>query len=44
MSLLKEAIEDFICNEYNATKVITILNNKYNLSTFGQKLYTIYLL
>ena len=40
MSLLIEAIEDFICHEHNSTKVITNLNNKYNLSAFGQK--TIY--
>ena len=40
MSLLIEAIEEFISQEHNVTKVITYLNNKYNLSTIGQK--TIY--
>ena len=40
MPLLIEAIEEFICHEQNSTKVITNLNNKYNLSAFVQK--TIY--
>ena len=40
MSFLIEAIEEFIYHEQNTTKVITNLNNKYNLYAFGQK--TIY--
>ena len=38
MSLLIEAIEEFVSQEHNVTKVITNLNNKYNLSAFDQKI------
>ena len=38
ISILVYAIEEFIEIEKNATKVIEILNEQYNLSSCGQKL------
>ena len=44
MSILIEAIELYIYEEKNATNIYEYINDKYNLSTTGKRIYIYYLL
>lgn len=45
ISILITAIELFICEEFNATKSIKYLQEKYNLNSLGQKnIYNLFIL
>ena len=44
MSILVQSIESLICDGKNTTKTIEFINEKYKLSTAGQKQYSNFLI